>query len=1119
MITLLYWNQAKKPATAREAVEGREEYDLLAVQEPWINKQTKQPYCPRSSRYHLVWGSGRAAIYVNKRIATSKWTSEAGEDWAAVHLQCGSQPLTIYSIYSPCEGEPNWASPLELLATRSPTGRDIIAGDMNLHHPLWDREGRTSPQVGLLLTLAERWNLRLLTPWGEPTRQGGPFRNSTLDHAWATEGLGATYLGPTDLTGSDHRSQLVQIEGTPTTRHQPGELLPGYSWALMDRQRVATEALVYLRHPDRATSPEELDTITEGLIANLRQIADQTVPRRKWSGGRAAGWWDAGCKEASTQARRAARTWRTRRTVVNEQTYKEAQQTLDETVRKAQRRAWRNAVAKASKDNKAIWKIERWARLKSHLPTDPPRIPDLETGDPLRPTATTHAGKADVLARRFFPNPTADLSTIRHPTWPDHSFHPRTTIRQEVTEEDVQQALKEMAPNKAPGEDWLQTGFLKACGRPFRQAIASIAEDSFRLEHFPRCFRSTQVVVLRKPGKTLQQQRQAGAWRPISLLSCVGKVIEALIGDRLADKVEAAGLLPEGQMGNRRQRSTELAIRVVTETVHTSWKLGGTASLLQLDLKGAFDTVNHNLLLDTLRGKGLQPWVIRWLRSYLEDRTARLVFDGETTERRPIRAGVPQGSPLSPILFILYISTLYDDLRRLKGTAVVGFADDTNILAFGRDTQGCCRRLEEAWRICDRWAATRGMQFEASKSELIHFTRAHAPRTETIDLGATNLEPTEDARFLGVWLDRKLRYKAHLGRIQKKMATQTYALTRLAAKTWGCSLARAREIYTKVIRSAIAYRASAYHTPTEPGGAPRGIAVALEVIQNDCLRVVMGAYKATQIRHLESEASCPPIDLYLNKRVADFEARLKETGKDQILRRYCEGTEAFFRRTGRTQAQTRAPGRSRVEPVATEGRRKSRWAARWTGTDTPDEMVIQEWRKRFEEEAAHHRWDRDLPAADFPSPELGLDQYELHIGLKKAESSMLTQARTGKIGLRAFLFGVNVPTATTPMCPCGVGEETVCHLITECIQLDEARGRLPQQYRTARDVRQALSDPEHAYRIVRWLLRVGRLQEYRVAMEIEGDNNEHSWNSGPRQAGDSRPLQRRKKRKRWKRLG
>ena len=96
-------------------------------------------------------------------------------------------------------------------------------------------------------------------------------------------------------------------------------------------------------------------------------------------------------------------------------------------------------------------------------------------------------------------------------------------------------------------------------------------------------------------------------WRPISLLSCVGKIIEALIARRLADEVEAKGLLPEGQMGNRQQQSIELAIEVVTETVHTAWQLRGTTSLLQLDLKGAFNTVDHTILLDTLQSKGLQP--------------------------------------------------------------------------------------------------------------------------------------------------------------------------------------------------------------------------------------------------------------------------------------------------------------------------------------------------------------------------------------------------------------------------------------------------------------------------------------------------------------------------------
>ena len=93
-------------------------------------------------------------------------------------------------------------------------------------------------------------------------------------------------------------------------------------------------------------------------------------------------------------------------------------------------------------------------------------------------------------------------------------------------------------------------------------------------------------------------------------------------------------------MGNQRQCSTELAIWVVTKIVYIAWKLGRSASLLQLDLKGAFNIVDYNLLLNMLCSKGLQPWLVRWLRSYLEDCIACLIFDGEVIECRPIRAGV-----------------------------------------------------------------------------------------------------------------------------------------------------------------------------------------------------------------------------------------------------------------------------------------------------------------------------------------------------------------------------------------------------------------------------------------------------------------------------------------------
>ena len=105
------------------------------------------------------------------------------------------------------------------------------------------------------------------------------------------------------------------------------------------------------------------------------------------------------------------------------------------------------------------------------------------------------------------------------------------------------------------------------------------------------------------------------------------------------------------------------------------------------------------------------------------------------------------------------------------------------------------------------------MVFEPSKSELIHFTKAHYTPTREVYLGPTPVKPVDSARFLGIWIDRKLSWKAYLRKTKEKFVTQSFALTRLAGSTWGCSLIRIREIYTKVIRSALAYGASSFHIP------------------------------------------------------------------------------------------------------------------------------------------------------------------------------------------------------------------------------------------------------------------------------------------------------------------
>ena len=201
---------------------------------------------------------------------------------------------------------------------------------------------------------------------------------------------------------------------------------------------------------------------------------------------------------------------------------------------------------------------------------------------------------------------------------------------------------------------------------------------------------------------------------------------------------------------------------------------------------------------------------------------------------------------------------------------------------------------------------------------------------------------------MGIWLDRKLRWRRHLRQVHQKLKTQQFALTKLAASTWGCSLARAREIYTKVIRSLITYGASAFHTPSK-NNKPRGIARNLASAQSRCLRVVAGAYRATPVRSLETETYVPPIDLYLNKRLADFEERLERTGKADLIRTACAAIATQLRRR---PGPRRGRPRRRVEdlpPHRDSGTAKAQWARRWTGsTLATDEALERDWKARWE---------------------------------------------------------------------------------------------------------------------------------------------------------------------------
>jgi hypothetical protein len=294
------------------------------------------------------------------------------------------------------------------------------------------------------------------------------------------------------------------------------------------------------------------------------------------------------------EERKAFRRYRWDRSQLAEEEYKAAKKAKGAAVRTAKQRSFEEALEKASRDGrKSIWCLAKWAKSKSFLPPATPSIPTLTT--PASP-ATTLEAKCEALRARFCPPiPPADLSDISSFSYPSDKPTPAV-----VTVEEIASALSKAKPHKAHGPDGIPVFILKLLGRPVLEYLQSLFQARFNFSYHPSHFRQSSTVALRKPGK--EDYSVPAAWRPIALLSTLGKVLEGVVASRITALSEEHDLLLPQHMGARLGRSTETVLDLLLQQVVAAWQTcKGVASLLSLDMTGAFDRVVPTRLLHNLK--------------------------------------------------------------------------------------------------------------------------------------------------------------------------------------------------------------------------------------------------------------------------------------------------------------------------------------------------------------------------------------------------------------------------------------------------------------------------------------------------------------------------------------
>ena len=308
--------------------------------------------------------------------------------------------------------------------------------------------------------------------------------------------------------------------------------------------------------------------------------------------------------------------------------------------------------------------------------------------------------------------------------------------------------------------------------------ITKIFKAATDLGHHPKAWRRAAIVVLRKPGKP--DYTTPNAYRPISLLNTLGKLLESVMARRLTYYAERYNLLPDTQFGGLPGRTTEQALLILTEAIVKAWRKSKVVSLMAFDLKGAFNGVAKGVLDQCLRRKGIPSEARNWVQSFMTDRWACVKFDGYTSAATRIRfPGLPQGSPSSPVLFTFFNSALVDQPVNSGGGASA-FIDDYFRWRVGNSVDENLKGLQEfdIPRI-QHWAKATGSTFEASKTELIHFTRKrNQQRPIPIQMNDMEIHPTENVKLLGVVFDQHLKWRAHVQRAVKRATSASMAIGR-----------------------------------------------------------------------------------------------------------------------------------------------------------------------------------------------------------------------------------------------------------------------------------------------------------------------------------------------------
>ena len=372
-----------------------------------------------------------------------------------------------------------------------------------------------------------------------------------------------------------------------------------------------------------------------------------------------------------------------------------------------------------------------------------------------------------------------------------------TIFLQPTDKEEIANIISSLNSNKTSGPNSIPYRVLFLLKNEISKQLADLFNLSFMTGVFPSVLKTAKVVPVFKKDSKLNYSN----YRPISLLSNIEKILEKLMYKRLYAFLDYNNIIYDLQFGFRQQYSTSHALINITENIRKALDDGNIECGVFVDLQKALDTVDHQILLAKLNHYGIRGVSNDWFKSYLSNRNQYVSINGYESGLAAINCGVPQGSVLGPLLFLLYINDLNQAIKFCK---VHHFADDTNLLCLSNSIKKLSKLVNADLKHLLNWLNANKISLNVKKTEMIIF-KSKQKKLEgdlKIKLCGKRLYPTESVKYLGVKIDANLTWQHHVNDLSTKLNRANALLFKMRKYV---SLKILRSIYFAIFDSYLSY--------------------------------------------------------------------------------------------------------------------------------------------------------------------------------------------------------------------------------------------------------------------------------------------------------------------------